>query len=551
MSSFHYASLKSTADIRLMMLLPGPRGTPIHCRLIHAAFDANPEYQALSYTWGDPNNGTDTIYVNGRTIQVVRNLYNALQCLRYEEEEMGSRCLWIDSLCINQTDARERSHQVQLMGQIYKQAHEVIIWLGAESSGSSIAMNLMEEISLLSRHRAADRKDITESYDDFPKVLTALKGLCYREYWSRTWIIQEIELARHLHIYCGDQLVSWNALQKTLEFCQEYMPQDLKSFIVIGDVLNSPAARLVEGRKVHQTYGMPLKTLLYTHHNSRCTELRDSIYGLLGLASDCQNGQLVADYTKSTTQIYHDVLDLYKPSIGFGLRDDVRLSQFLISLLKVPLAISDAMVQIKARKYGIAHVIGMSCGSILRSSSVPLRKVNADGQMPLRDSQHVRSITDDMSRISRGREPSSVEFKAWRSWAVEKHRLDTTLITIKPWTGTRQVALTNGQVALVPKEARTGDKICQFLGCDIAVVLRKDQDQTWQLVGNALVFKSDIERFRPQDDLSRDCFYSVPDSDPLTFFNGDNPKNFYMQISTFTLQFLTTRCDASSAEWKR
>lgn len=548
MKSFRYSSLKSTGDIRLMMLLPGPRGTPIHCRLVHAAFDANPEYQALSYTWGDPNNGMDTIYVNGRIIQVVRNLYNALQCLRYEEEDMGPRCLWIDSLCINQTDTRERSLQVQLMGQIYKQAHEVLIWLGTESSNSDIAMRLIEEISLLSRHQVANPKDITESHDDFLEAWTALQNLCHREYWSRTWIIQEIELARHLHVYCGDRLVSWNALQKTLEFCQEYMPHDLKSFLVVGDVLNSPAARLVEGRRVHQTYGMPLKTLLYTHHNSRCTEPRDSIYGLLGLASDCQNGQLVADYTKSTTQIYHDVMDLYKPFLGFGRRDDVRLSQFLIDLLKVPLAISKAMVQVKAQKFGIIHIIGISCGSILQSSSIPLQKVNADSQMLLKDCQHVRSITDDVSRISRGREPNSVELKAWTE---AKRRLDATNIVIKSWTGTKQVALSNGQIALVPKEARKGDKICQFLSCDVAVILRKDHEQAWQLVGNALVFKSDNERFRPQDDLSRSCLYSIPESDPLTFADNNNPKTFYIQLSTFTLQFLTTRCDAASPEWKR
>jgi hypothetical protein len=41
----------------------------------------------------------------------------------------------MDSICINQsTDAvPERSHQVELMGEIYKSAVKVVIWLGTSS----------------------------------------------------------------------------------------------------------------------------------------------------------------------------------------------------------------------------------------------------------------------------------------------------------------------------------------------------------------------------------------------------------------------------------
>ncbi|KAI6764150.1 hypothetical protein HG530_007939 [Fusarium avenaceum] len=38
------------------------------------------------------------------------------------------RIVWVDALCISQNDLAERSQQVQLMGDIYKQAVETIIW---------------------------------------------------------------------------------------------------------------------------------------------------------------------------------------------------------------------------------------------------------------------------------------------------------------------------------------------------------------------------------------------------------------------------------------
>jgi hypothetical protein len=38
--------------------------------------------------------------------------------------------LWVDAICIDQTDASEKSYQVGLMARIYMQAHQVIVWLG-------------------------------------------------------------------------------------------------------------------------------------------------------------------------------------------------------------------------------------------------------------------------------------------------------------------------------------------------------------------------------------------------------------------------------------
>jgi hypothetical protein len=43
-----------------------------------------------------------------------------------------SRVFWVDAICISQQDIIERGCQVALMGEIYSQAAQTMIWLGLE-----------------------------------------------------------------------------------------------------------------------------------------------------------------------------------------------------------------------------------------------------------------------------------------------------------------------------------------------------------------------------------------------------------------------------------
>ena len=83
-------------------------------------------YEALSYAWGSSET-TDYIIVNGGKLPITANLFWALFHLRLRDED---RILWVDAVCINQNHHREKTHQVQQMGDIYKQADRVIFWLG-------------------------------------------------------------------------------------------------------------------------------------------------------------------------------------------------------------------------------------------------------------------------------------------------------------------------------------------------------------------------------------------------------------------------------------
>ena len=85
-----------------------------------------PVHEALSYVWGTAFNPVDVKVgsSDSDTIPITQNLAIALPYLRYKNE---TRTLWIDAICINQQDLRERSSQAKMMGDSYHLADRVIV----------------------------------------------------------------------------------------------------------------------------------------------------------------------------------------------------------------------------------------------------------------------------------------------------------------------------------------------------------------------------------------------------------------------------------------
>lgn len=53
--------------------------------------------------------------------------------------------LWIDALCINQSDTSERNEQVFRMGEIFRNAALVVAWIEPCYSQSDLAMELISK----------------------------------------------------------------------------------------------------------------------------------------------------------------------------------------------------------------------------------------------------------------------------------------------------------------------------------------------------------------------------------------------------------------------
>jgi hypothetical protein len=136
-----YVALDSTRkQIRLIHLASASQAEDeITCSFSITSVEEEIGYEALSYVWGDENDRFP-IKVEGCSVSITKNLYSALKYLRLENQ---IRILWIDALCINQSDIREREQQVAFMGLIYSRASLVVVWLGEAWFGSDLAMDLV------------------------------------------------------------------------------------------------------------------------------------------------------------------------------------------------------------------------------------------------------------------------------------------------------------------------------------------------------------------------------------------------------------------------
>jgi hypothetical protein len=106
-----------------------------------------PKYEALSYTWGSPNNRQSLQIVSedgkeeAREMMIQESLGLALRHLRLADE---MRTLWMDYLSINQGDLPECGFEVGRMSEIYKRAYRVVVWLGTSSESSKSALSTLE-----------------------------------------------------------------------------------------------------------------------------------------------------------------------------------------------------------------------------------------------------------------------------------------------------------------------------------------------------------------------------------------------------------------------
>jgi hypothetical protein len=262
MTTTHYSSLdRSRSEIRLIELLPRTMTSPHqnelspHCKLFHVSLNENPQYVALSYTWGDPRDA-QTITMGNTPVSVTRNLYSALHHLRHDS---NTRAVWIDALCINQTDNEEKSWQVQLMGEIYQRADHVSVWLGPADATSDAVMDFLHSFGTKAmecgidlgpelakerwrilasqppsfRDRSMRRVIVETPYSlgnrlKFPLAnmdelyysvngtddggqlfpVDGMNDLFTRSWWGRIWVLQEITLAKKAQFICGTKKVS-------------------------------------------------------------------------------------------------------------------------------------------------------------------------------------------------------------------------------------------------------------------------------------------------------------------------------------------------------
>lgn len=291
----------------------------ISCELFQAEFHQRENmlpYEALSYTWGC-SELSNIIHVNGCYLGITHNLYSALVDLRYQDRQ---RVLWIDAVCIDQKNDKERGHQVGQMGNIYHEANGVIFRLG---SGTNVTDAFMESLQRLQkeslRHacRAWSRQDgrwkdlwysfrpLLEEYDDELANLQqeGLQEILNRPWFRRVWILQEVALAKAGTLSCGKKSVSAGLFGLAPQLLGITPDAHCQS---VFDIMPSPWKKSTWWSESRSLY-----TLLLNFGNSEATDPRDLVYALRGISSDLsgkKDDRLFPDYEKPLEKLVYDVI---------------------------------------------------------------------------------------------------------------------------------------------------------------------------------------------------------------------------------------------------
>ena len=331
-------------------------------------------YEALSYTWktglerkdDDTTGAQKTIECNGFTVPVGANLDAALRRLRRRRPDSSSRVIWADAICINQQDDAERSHQVASMGDIFRNAHRVVVWLGIDADAEDVP-DAVERISsrafagvcsvvdtwseamqhpgptgsdssrkpVLDRHRPVYRINGVNhdlSGEEGPlsmesETWSTVLQLYETRWFHRLWVVQELALAKRAVAVWGGCEMSWEWIGLAAAIIRTNWNRIVPSIPSLDR--ESSSSRLVPVGvmnaylmyRISSFQGGPLpalfqplrfsfRELLALTRQFGCEDKRDNIFGLLGLETtdgDVVKVRIRPDYSKSLEGVYREV----------------------------------------------------------------------------------------------------------------------------------------------------------------------------------------------------------------------------------------------------
>ena len=306
------------------------------------------EFEALSYHWGDGDANNPifiledeipqlkSIYnvydllVNRKRLYVKPNLYKALQHFRRKDCPIA---LWVDAICINQSDEEEKKSQVAMMARLYTMADRVCIWLGSADTDGRTDRAMMFI------------KDIVREYelDKLIKPETAVhwSNLVYlmRSSWfSRRWVIQELALAKDATVHCGEKEVHWRdfadaislfvlhfeQIRKLFEGKQEFVREynaitelDPLGAKILVDEIGNTFLKNADGTLYEPLKG--LEALVSSLSTFDTSDPRDTIHALLNMAKETSSLSSMASaqaasknpppkpsYSKDLLEVYTD-----------------------------------------------------------------------------------------------------------------------------------------------------------------------------------------------------------------------------------------------------
>ncbi|PYI08431.1 hypothetical protein BO78DRAFT_76396 [Aspergillus sclerotiicarbonarius CBS 121057] len=526
---YKFRRLASPTHIRLLRLSSQKGDTLLHGTISHISLDAKPCFTALSYTWG-PALKPYCIRTAEGDVPITASLYYALTRIQRTE---GSIDIWADGISINQSDATEKSQQIRLLPTIYRQATQVFGWVGDEANNSGTAMKALRDIvvspSVISRLGK--------------NVWGAIIEFFARPWFVRSWIIQEVILARDLHVVCGSEKLPWEKLYSAVQACEKYAASSMKDLKIPATRNLGPILSLGKTRRMYQKKERyELLELFELFQHAKSTLRRDRLFTLLNIAADADGfntdygsplESIVCEYASKfvgrgkaldllsrargvspsrrfpswipdwTANRYPKTISLWPSERGFCAAGD-----------------SEPDISVDPDNKAILLAAGVTVDSIVKVGSCPCQVDKAmdyirdilefidlytkeareelEFRIPIGDAANggwgdrnglERSFRLIRPSLSRKNTPPPQVAGDPKTLSQDLWLYRRTAVEFSEWLGTAVVCQTErGFIGLVPAGAKEGDAIALISGGKVPFCLRSDQGSgMYQLVGEAYI----------------------------------------------------------------
>jgi hypothetical protein len=319
-SKYEYTQLEDFENIRLLRYSSTADSNEVVFDLKEIPLaKASDKFVAVSYCWVKGLWTERLPLANGACLKVSRSV---ISILRHVAGIASGLPIWIDAICINQADGKEKSSQVGMMRQIYARARCVFVWL---ADGN---INQDDELRLYSSLKPAypfysttfpTKRVSTEDRDGdavFGKILQS-------PWFARVWVVQEFSYARNVFFLCG-------MIGMSLPFLKDYLDLKRKNCKTIPETyfissewgqVELPAferVRKLFGARdlIRQNYGKPVYSLtdvLLSFQASESEDPRDKVFALLGLAT---RHQVKPNYALSKETTFMEAMIACTPSLN-------------------------------------------------------------------------------------------------------------------------------------------------------------------------------------------------------------------------------------------